>query len=397
MNTINRFIKDNFESFTDSELAKQLNKANKGLKLTPNAVRLRRKEMGLKKKEPEVVVPVVDELQHDQSNLSQKKEQRTVKQKYEHSLDELDKTKKALSQALQLTDYTPRPFPITLKEGGQREATAVAKWSDWHSDEIVEPSKVSYLNEINPDIAKRRAARAAELLVRFIRTDRAESIINNLILWLGGDFFTSSEMHDAKVAFEPVVAAMYAEDLIVSGIKFILENEPNLKIQIVGSVGNHSRIAGSSQKVNQATEQERSLEWFIYHAIRKQFKGVENVNFVLENGYQTYIPVYGKNHRFNHGHLGWSYRDGLGGVHGPLWKVISQKWNNQIMAVHTDCGHLHTYTPSAPGRPYSVNGSLIGLSAYSMHFGFEEPIQAYHLIHSEYGIVNQRPMLVDTV
>jgi hypothetical protein len=83
-------------------------------------------------------------------------------------------------------------------------------------------------------------------------------------------------------------------------------------------------------------------------------------------------------------------------VHGPLWKVISQKWDKQLKADVTCTGHYHTYTPAAIARSYIVNGSTIGATPYSLNFGYEQPAQAFFLIHSKYGIVGQKPLLVDT-
>jgi len=86
----------------------------------------------------------------------------------------------------------------------------------------------------------------------------------------------------------------------------------------------------------------------------------------------------------------------MGGVHGPFWKYISQRADKQIAADMSVVGHYHTYTPAARARSYTVNGSLIGITPYSMSFGFEEPVQAYFLVHSKFGIVGQRPLFVDS-
>jgi len=328
------------------------------------------------------------------ANLSQSKE---TEQKYKSLQDELTRTQKALANALHITKYQPKVFTIPAPKNLTRSAAmAVAMASDWHVDELVPKHKVNGLNEYNPEIAKRRAAKFFELVVRFIRVDRQESDVDNLLLWLGGDFFTSSTMHDANCAFPPVIATMYAQDLLVSGITYLMEQEPKLKIHEVGSVGNHSRLSGSSQPVNVSQEQELSLEWMMYHAIAQQFRNAKNITFQLDYSYHTYVEVMGRTIRFNHGHLGWRYNDGMGGVHGPLWKVLSQRWDKQIKADLTVAGHYHTMTPAAPGRPYTVNGSLIGPSPYSLSFGAEPPLQGYFLLHSRYGIVEQRPLFVDS-
>lgn len=316
--------------------------------------------------------------------------------KYKVLQDELEQTKTALEQALIVTGHKPIVTRIKAtpraKDG---EGTVVLCASDWHIDELVPKHKVNGLNEYTPEIAKRRAMKFFDLAIRFLRVDRNETNIENLVLWLGGDFFTSSTMHDATCAYPPIVATMVAQDLLVSGITFLLKEEPNLKIHCVGSVGNHSRLSGSSKPVNQAIEQELSLEWMMYHAIAQHFRDEKRVTVQLDNSYNTYVQVYNKTIRFAHGHMGWRYSDGMGGVHGPFWKYISQRADKQIKADLSVAGHYHTYTPAARGRSYIVNGSLIGATPYSLNFGFEEPIQAYFLVHSKYGVVGQRPLFVD--
>ena len=336
---------------------------------------------------------VADLAHHEREIRAHKSHNQELDRKYKVILDELTKTQKALDNALEIKAHTPDIHKIVPAKHSRSGGTAVICLSDVHCDEIVPKNKTNGLNEHTPDISKRRVAKFFELAVRFIRVDRAETDINHLVLWLGGDFF-SSDGHGVPTAFPPMIAAMYAQDLIASGIVYLQEQEPKLNITIVGSVGNHSR-KDMMKPVNQALEQELSLEWMMYHALKSRYES-KTVKFVLENSYHTYLSVEGKVLRFNHGHLGWRYNDGLGGVHGPLWKVISQKWDKQIKADLTICGHYHTYTPSALARGYLLNGSTIGATPYSLNFGYEAPSQAYFLVHSKYGIVSQRPLFVDS-
>lgn len=321
---------------------------------------------------------------------------RDTDKKYRVLQDELRATQRALNQALGITAHKPRihaikPYMVHRKS---HDATVVLLASDWHAEEIVPAHKVNGLNEFNPDIAVRRAEAFFQKAHRFLTLDRHEMPVSNLVLWLGGDFITSSEMHDAECAFKPAEAILFVQELLISGILFLREREPDLKIHIVGSVGNHSRMSGSKARVNQATEQERSMEWFMYHAIKQFFKNDKNVTFTLNPSYHSYVEVYGKMIRFNHGHLGWRYNDGLAGIHGPAWKCITQRWDKQIPAHMTCFGHYHTYTPASIGRPYMCNGSLIGVSPYSMQYGSEPPTQTYFLVSSRYGFINQRPLFV---
>ena len=319
------------------------------------------------------------------------KEKRDADKKYRALQDELLKTQRALGQALEIRGHTPIVHEIKRSTTTRGGATAIALASDWHVDEIVDQRKVNGLNKYNPDIARERAWRFFDLVLRFIGVDRQESTVDNLILWLGGDFFTSSLMHDATVAMPAVEAAMFAQDLLASGLTFLHTNEPKLKIHLVCSVGNHSRITGSLKPVNVAIEQELSLEYMMYHALKMRFP---QFAWTIDNSYHSYVKVYDKILRFNHGHIGWRYNDGLGGVHGPLWKAITQRWDKQIRADLTCCGHYHQSIPAGRSRPYTVNGSLIGPTPYSLSFGNEPPIQNYFMVHGKYGIVAQRPLLV---
>lgn len=313
--------------------------------------------------------------------------------KYRVLQDELEKANTALSEALQVMSYVPTIYKVkATPQAKSGQATAFLLLSDVHCDELIPKHKVNGLNEHNPEISKKRVAIVFDRFLRFIKVDRQETVIDTAVVWLGGDFFTSSTMHDASCAFPPIVAVMYAQDLIVSGLTFLLHNDDKIKIHVVCSVGNHSRLSGSAKPVNQSSEQEHSLEWMMYHAIRAFFANEKRITFQLDNSYHSYLQVYNKTVRFNHGHMGWRYQDGMGGVHGPLWKVVSQRWDKQIKADLTCCGHYHTYTPAAIGRSYIVNGSTVGPSAYSLNFGAEPPVQAYFLVHSKYGIVSQRPL-----
>ncbi len=323
-------------------------------------------------------------------------ELKSTDKKYRAIQDELQKSQSALSNALQIMAYKPNIYqmkPSVVTKTGS--ATAFLLLSDIHCDELVPRHKVNGLNNHTPEISKKRVATVFDRALRFIRVDRQETNIEDMVVWLGGDFFTSSTMHDASCAFPPITACMFAQDMIVSGLTFLLQNESGLKIHVVTSCGNHSRLSGSSKPVNQSSEQEHSLEWMMYHAIKAIFAHEKRITFQLDNSYHSYLKCYGKVIRFNHGHIGWRYNDGLGGLHGPAWKAISQRWNNQIKADLTCFGHYHQLTPASLGRPYIANGSTIGVSPYSISFGAEPPAQAYFLVHSKYGIVGQRPLFAE--
>lgn len=349
------------------------------------------------KGQPMVSKKEITEVTRLEVKIKQLTDQLVLSKKKETALKtDLLATERALGDALGLASHKPKTFKITaVGDKEKKAATAVALLSDVHCEEIIQASKVNYLNKHNPDISKKRLTRFFQLLVKFIRLHRRDSNIDNLVLWLGGDFFTGSESHGTPVAFGDSEAVLFAQDMIVSGIKFIREQMPELKIHIVGSVGNHSR-KNQTKPINTAKEQEISLEWIMYHTIRQIFADDENLTFQFDNSYHSYVKVYDKTIRFNHGHLGFRYNKGLAGIHGPLWKAISETWDNQIAADLTCIGHYHSWTPASLARPYMVNGSTIGLSPYGAFFGNEPPSQMMFLVHRRYGFIEQTPLFVDS-
>ena len=188
-------------------------------------------------KKPVVDVKVEARLE-SQLRAKQLEVQNTDK-KYRALQDELEKSQVALASALKVMAYTPTIYEmkpsVNVKKGN---ATAFLLLSDIHCDELVPKHKVNGLNEHNPDISRKRVATIFDRCLRFIRVDRHETNVDNLVVWLGGDFFTSSSMHDASCAFPPIIAVMLAQDLIVSGLTFLLKNETKLTIHVVCSVGN---------------------------------------------------------------------------------------------------------------------------------------------------------------
>ena len=199
--------------------------------------------------------PVVDvkvEARLESQLRAKANELKSTDRKYKALQDELEKSRIALDSALKVMAYTPTIYEMTpsvnTKSGN---ATAFLLLSDIHCDELVPKHKVNGLNEHNPEISRKRVANIFDRTLRFIRVDRHETNVNSLVVWLGGDFFTSSTMHDASCAFPPIVAVMFAQDLIISGLTFLLHNEPKMKIHVVCSVGNHSRLSGSAKPINQ--------------------------------------------------------------------------------------------------------------------------------------------------
>lgn len=310
--------------------------------------------------------------------------------KYRGALRQIDALEREMSALLHIkeTSYTHTIEPY--RSGDKSEATAVVLASDWHVEEEVKRSKVSGLNRYNLDIAKARAHQFFQRAVKMVQKEQQDIPIKEMVLWLGGDFF-SGNIHEELLEnclLQPIDAARYAQELLASGIIFILENT-KLKLTIPCSCGNHSRITG---KTHISTEQGNSIEFFMYHMLKIFFQNEPRVTFVIDEGYHTYIDIYNRQCRFHHGHS-IRFQGGVGGLTIPVNKAISQ-WN-KARSAFIDCfGHYHT---SMSLSNFVGNGSLIGFNAFaiSIKADFERPQQSMFLIDKTRGKTVSIPLLFD--
>ena len=275
------------------------------------------------------------------------------------------------------------------KSDGESEATIVAVASDWHVEEEVMFSQTNGLNRYNLDIAKSRSQTFFSRIVRLARKEQQDVTIKELVLFLGGDFITG-RLHEENLEaclLRPIDATIFAQELLNSGIKFLVENT-KLNITVVCKVGNHSRI---TKRVHHGTEAGNALETMMYHNLHAK-RGSERVKFVIETGYHTYMKIYDFTARFHHGH-NVQYGGGVGGLTIPLNKAV-HSWNLTKRADFDFLGHFHDYMTY---RRFVVNGSLIGYNAFAVAIKaeYQPPIQAFMLIDKRRGKTVHIPILFD--
>ena len=322
------------------------------------------------------------------SRLSDDKKE--VDRKYRNLLRENRKLELEVDAAFEIKAHRKihKIRPRELKRDS--EATAVCVLSDWHVEEEVFANTVNGRNKYNLDIAKKRADLCFERIARFVKKERQDVHIHELILPLLGDFITG-RLHEENLEvclLRPMEAILFAQELIESGITFLLENT-NLQITIPCCVGNHSRI---TRRVHHTTEQGNSLEWFMYHNLANRFKEEERVQFVISQGYLLYMDVYKTKLRLHHGH-NVRYGGGVGGLTIPMNKAISQ-WDLERQADVSINGHFHQYMPM---RRYVSNGSLIGYNAFAVAIKaeYEPPCQSFFLIDKKRGKTISIPILFE--
>lgn len=329
-------------------------------------------------------------VQADRDALKKKAVEVGTKKKYQEALKVIEGLV-AENKAIASLRDTVETYVITPKENtNTTEGTVVWVASDWHNDEKVDGSTISNLNHFTPAIAQKRAdtffrggLRLTDILARDVN-------VKTIVLALLGDFFTGhihpdfGELTDTQ----PIHAAIRVQNMLASGIKFILANS-NYELVIPCHSGNHAR---TTEKVRSATENGHSLEFYMYNFLADHFKDEPRVKFLIASGYHSYLDIYGTKIRFHHGH-DIRYAGGVGGIYIPVNKAIAQ-WNKARPADIDVFGHFHQMRD---GGNFICNGSLIGYNAFALSIkaDYEKPRQALFMVDSKRGKTWTVPILLE--
>ncbi len=387
-----QFVTDNYLTMTDEAMAQQV-----GLKT--ETVRGIRKKLGLRKvinsqnahlAEQSVPEPKVTTIEEDRAIKRIKDSSKETDKKYKQVLQENEKLNELLSVKNETIPFQ-RISIVADKQVKKSQATAFVLASDWHLEQAVDRTKINEDNEYNLEIAKSRAEQFFKA-TKILLDEASQNVhIQKLVLWLGGDFITGNiHTENLKICkLGPAQAICFARDLLISGIEFLLENT-ELDIIIPFNHGNHARI---TDKVWKSSEEDNSLEYILYDDIAFYFKNNKRVIMVPPRGAIATVEVYGLKIAFAHGHHGFRYADGVGGLYIPARKYVMRKFPSHYLVVF---GHYHQYLQDTK---FICNGSMIGYDQYadSCGFPFEIPKQTFFLIEEKRKCRTvTRPILFDT-
>lgn len=351
-----------------------------GTGYNPNSLRnkyIRLKEASMRKSK---TPPKTEDLERDFTLLKHKNDSATLKKKNKALMDEVERLRHELDSFESVEPINT--FTIKPKlDSSLGEATVVVLASDWHIEEMVEPETVNGLNEHNLSIAKKRAVEFFQATLRLTQILQKDTRIDTMILALLGDFITG-DIHEEMLEtaeVEPALAIIEAQNLLASGIQFLLDNS-KLNLVVPCHSGNHAR---TTKETRHATEAGHSLEYLMYHMLADHFRNEKRVKFIIPRSYHSFIEVYDEVIRFHHGH-NLRYGGGVGGLTIPVNKAIAQ-WNKSRKDVTIDCfGHWHT---RFDGGNFLANGSNIGFNAFavSIKASYDRPSQTLFLIDKKRG------------
>jgi len=308
----------------------------------------------------------------------------------ERAISEVERLREQLSTALDIvdcpTDLAILPPPVAAVS----TSVPVLLCSDWHCGAVVRPGEVNGLNTYDVGIFHERAQGLFKNALKVVNMVRSSATIAEALVWLGGDLIDNWLRDEAQQTQElsPTQQLIECERAIVAGLNYLLEHGDFERIIVPCSHGNHGRTTHKMQGNSAAT----SYEWLMYQSLQRHFRNEPRIVWQIADGNVTYLTVLGKVLRFHHGDA-CRYQGGIGGLTIPLTKWIHRA-DQAIRADHTFQGHFHQLTL---GPNWSVNGSLIGPTAYGLKLGFapERPQQLMRFIDSQRGFTVSAPILTD--
>jgi len=266
--------------------------------------------------------------------------------------------------------------------------------SDWHWDEVVQPSQVNYVNAFNRSIATTRARQFIDTGIDLVTQHLARAKYDYCVFALGGDMLSGNIHEELRETNEyPIHKSLLSvADMLIAAITKLHDTFGRVYVPVV--VGNHGRLSRKPVYKNRAFE---NYDWLLAQIIARHFSGEAAVQFEVSDGSEVFYRVHGTRYFLQHGD------DFIGGsgISGPFtpWMLgdlrkrrrqdaINQPYDVLIM------GHWHQYTPL---RRLIVNGTLKGFDEYSKHKGydFEPPTQAVWVTHPEHGITVHWPVFLE--
>lgn len=268
----------------------------------------------------------------------------------------------------------PNPKSVSFRSTKPSgSATAIIAWNDWHVEEYVDPATVNGLNAYDLKIAEDRFRHVLKNSVKLLNSDRTISNIRDIVLAVLGDMITGyihEELMEGNL-LSPTEALLFAQDMIATGIDFLLKEADVDSITVVTSIGNHGR---TTPKRRIATAYKNSFEWLMYQNLARTYRNNPRVKWKIERSYHNFLEVQGKVVRFHHGDA-LRYQGGIGGITIPVLKAISQ-WDKAHHADLDVFGHWHQLLPH---RKFVACNCMIGYTPYSAEIkaDFSPPSQTY--------------------
>ena len=273
------------------------------------------------------------------------------------------------------------PKWVSPRKPGPRQAVVVAMLSDTHFDELVRPEDIAGVNAYDRTIATRRLQSWAEQLVQVAESGPEADLQGCIVLW-GGDMMTGpiDVMHLQEAADTTFGTLLYWSEQLATALTLLADHYGKVHVPVV--VGNHGRM----EKAKRTHLKVRSnLDWHLAGLVARLTADDKRITWQIDEASDAEFEVMGQRHLLTHGDQTRG-GGGIGGIWPPLMRLHARKQQRQSALgrpfAHLWLGHWHqaTFGPS-----FTVNGSLVGYSAFSAECNFpvEPPQQVVAFVDRE--------------
>lgn len=276
----------------------------------------------------------------------------------------------------------PKPPKWTSpKKPGPRQAVMVAMLSDTHFDEIVRAEDVAGVNAYDRRIAATRLRSWVDGLILAAADGPSFDLQGLIVLW-GGDMMTGpiDVMHLQDAADTMFGTLLHWSEQLAAAFTLLAEHFGKVHVPVV--VGNHGRM----EKAKRTHLKARSnLDWHLAHLVARLTAEDKRITWAIDEASDAEFDVMGQRHLLTHGDQARG-GSGIGGIWPPLMRLTARKQQRQATLGrpfdHLWLGHWHQATF---GPQFTVNGSLVGYSAFSAECNFpvEPPQQVMAIVDRE--------------
>lgn len=310
-------------------------------------------------------------------------------------------TIEALEEAAQLKAWVEssagKPVKIAAgKRGMKPRTTVVVAASDWHSAQLVNPNAMNGKNRHDPSIGQERAHKFARDVVKRVRFQQGAFQIDDLVLWLGGDFMVG-ELHAIDSArscdLTPLEEVTFVTEILEGVLRYFLKELDCPRIHVVCCWGNHGR---NTEKPRSKSVHAYSYEHFINIQLAKTFASEPRLSFDVSESAFKLIDIAGFRIVAHHGDQKvLTGGGGVGGIAVPFRRTALTRTLPNHEAHFWLIGHFHDYGMWDVG---GVNGCLVGMDEYAYNQGlrFVRPSQlCFQVDHESRRIGTVMPIWVD--
>lgn len=299
--------------------------------------------------------------------------------------------KEALLIQDRLSDVQSSKRSVKKKDNKKTNKAYQLHLSDTHSREIVTLADTNGQNEHNAEIGAARFDSVIRQAERLVKADARTCNPVHFTIWGGGDWMVNADLHykmERCVDEEPLVEMEHVYELISSGVRHLVKNNPCDTMSFVGSFSNHGR---DTIKMVPGLEAARSYDTAIYRRMEKDFS-CQGIEFTIADTPWTVEEVAGFRTMYTHGHPSKAnVKRNSDGIMVPKWSFVrDMRIQHNVQAWVQGHHHVNCVLWSNEFC-HMQNSSLVGTNGYSNSEAYPPcpPSQNLAVIDLDRGVVEK--------